>query len=90
MLSRRTGFSINEALIELIIFGIAFPLLAWLDMIRTRPLTIRVHPTAVEMLALLAYVFVLSVYLAFGPQTLIYGCRKIGSLRTGSDFRHAR
>ena len=90
VLSRRTEFSISEALMELIIFGIAFPLLAWLGTIRARPLTIRVHPTAAEMLALLAYVFVLSVYLAFGPQRLIYGCRKIGSLRTGSDFRHVR
>jgi len=70
VLSRRTEFSISEALMELIIFGIAFPLLAWLGTIRVRPLTIRVHPTAAEMLALPAYVFALSVYLAFGPQTI--------------------
>src|SRR6266705_4326358 len=70
VLSRRTEFSISEALIELIIFGIAFPLLAWLATIRARPLTIRVHPTGVEMLALLAYVLALSVYLAFGPQAI--------------------
>jgi membrane protease YdiL (CAAX protease family) len=70
VLSRRAEFSINEALIELIIFGIAFPLLAWLATIRARPLTVRVHPTGPEMLALLAYVLALSVYLAFGPQAI--------------------
>jgi len=70
VLSRRTEFSISEALIELIIFGIAFPLLAWLATIRARPLTIRVHPIGAEMLALLAYVLALSVYLAFGPQAI--------------------
>jgi len=70
VLSHRAQFSINEALIELIIFGIAFPLLAWLATIRARPLTVRVHPTGPEMLALLAYVLALSVYLAFGPQAI--------------------
>jgi len=70
VLSRRAEFSINEALIELIIFGIAFPLLAWLATIRARPLIVRVHPTGPEMLALLAYVLALSVYLAFGPQAI--------------------
>jgi len=70
VLSHRAQFSINEALIELIIFGIAFPLLAWLATIRARPLTVRVHPTGPEMLALLAYVLALSVYLTFGPQAI--------------------
>jgi membrane protease YdiL (CAAX protease family) len=70
VLSQRAEFSINEALIELIIFGIAFPLLAWLATIRARHLTVRVHPTGPEMLALLAYVLALSVYLAFGPQAI--------------------
>src|SRR5438034_218578 len=70
VLSHRAQFSASEALIELVIFGIAFPLLAWLATIRARPLTIRVHPTGAEMLALLAYVLALSVYLAFGPQAI--------------------
>jgi uncharacterized protein len=70
VLSRRTEFSISEALIELVIFGIAFPLLAWLATIGARPLAIRVHPARAEMLALLAYVLALSVYLAFGPQAI--------------------
>ena len=70
VLSRRSEFSISEALIELVIFGLAFPLLAWLATIRARPLTIRVDPSGAEMLALLAYVVALSVYLAFGLQTI--------------------
>jgi uncharacterized protein len=70
VLSRRAEFSIGEALIELVIFGLAFPLLGWLATVHARPLTIRVHPTGAEMLALLAYVLALSVYLAFGPQAI--------------------
>ena len=70
VLSQRAEFSISETLIELVIFGIAFPLLAWLGTIPARPLSIRVHPTGAEMLALLAYVLALSVYLAFGPQAI--------------------
>ena len=70
VLSRRAEFSISGALIELVIFGTAFPLLAWLATMRARPLTIRVGPTGAEMLALLAYVLALSVYLAFGPQAI--------------------
>ena len=69
-LSRRPEFSISEALIELAIFGIAFPLLSWLATIRARPLTIRVYPTGAEMLALTAYILALSVYLGFGPQAI--------------------
>ena len=45
VLSQRAEFSISETLIELVIFCIAFPLLAWLATIRARLLTIRVHPT---------------------------------------------
>src|SRR5205814_1108807 len=70
VLSRRTEVLISEALIELIIFGIAFPSLAWLATMPARCLTMHVHPAGAEMLALLAYVLGLSVYLAFGPQTI--------------------
>ncbi len=70
VLSQRAEFSISETLIELVIFGIAFPLLAWLATIRSQSLVIHVHPTGAEMLALLAYVLALSVYLAFGPQAI--------------------
>jgi len=45
VLSQRAEFSISDAMVELVIFGIAFPLLAWLATIRARLLTIRVHPT---------------------------------------------
>jgi uncharacterized protein len=70
VLSQQAEFSISEALIELVIFGIAFPLMAWLATIRARPLTIRVHPTGGEMLAVVAFVLALSVFLAFGPQAI--------------------
>jgi len=55
---------------ELVIFGIAFPLLAWWASRRAEHLPINVHPTGGEMLAVVAYVLALSVYLAFGPQAI--------------------
>src|SRR5437870_13526273 len=82
VLSRRSEFSISEALIELVIFGLAFPLLAWLATIRARPLTIRVDPSGPKcslssrMLSLFPFISHL------GCKRLIHGCRKIGSLLT--------
>src|SRR5262245_66666055 len=69
-LSRRPGFSLSDALLELLIFGVGFSLIAWWTTARAKPLTIAQHPTRAEMLGLLAYVLALSAYLAFGPQTI--------------------
>ncbi len=70
VLSRRTEFSISDTLTELLIFGIGFPILAWWATKRAKPLPIKVHATGGEMLAVVAYVLALSVYLAFGPQAI--------------------
>ena len=70
ILSRRPEFSLSDALLELLIFGVGFSLVAWWTTMRTTPLVIGQHPTAREMLGLAAYVVALSVYLAFGPQTI--------------------
>jgi membrane protease YdiL (CAAX protease family) len=70
VLSRRTEFSISDPLTELLIFGIGFPILAWWTTKRAKPLPIKVRATSGEMLALVAYVLALSVYLAFGPQAI--------------------
>jgi len=70
VLSQRAEFSISDAMMELVIFGIAFPLLAWWASRRAEHLPINVHPTGGEMLAVVAYVLALSVYLAFGPQAI--------------------
>lgn len=70
VLSRRPEFSIPEALMELLIFGVGFSLLAWWTTARAKPLAIAQHPTRGEMVGLGAYVLALSVYLAFGPQAI--------------------
>ena len=70
VLSRRPEFSLSDSLLELLIFGLGFSLVAWWTTARAKPLVIAQHPTAGEMLGLAAYVIALSIYLAFGPQTI--------------------
>jgi membrane protease YdiL (CAAX protease family) len=68
MLLRNRNFEPGGALIVLVLFGIIFPALAWLATIRAVPLSISVHPTAREMLVLVACIVGLSLYLVGGPQ----------------------
>jgi hypothetical protein len=70
VLSRQSEFSLSEALIELAIFGFAFPLLAWLTTRRAKRLAVDSHPTGTEMLVLAGYILVLAFYLAFGLQAI--------------------
>jgi len=70
VLSRRPEFSPAETLIELAIFGVAFPLLASLTTRRAKRLAVSVDPTGTEMLVLVGYILALSLYLAFGPQAI--------------------
>jgi membrane protease YdiL (CAAX protease family) len=68
VLLRNTNFEPGSALLVLVLFGIIFPALAWLTTLRAVPLSISVHPTAREMLVLVACIVALSVYLVGGPQ----------------------
>jgi uncharacterized protein len=68
VLLRNKNFEPGDALIVLVLFGIIFPALAWLATLRAVPLSISVHPTAREMLVLVACIVALSVYLIGGPQ----------------------
>jgi CAAX protease family protein len=70
VLSRGPEFSLSDSLLELLIFGLGFSLVAWWTTARARPLVISRHPSGREMLGLAAYVLVLSAYLAFGPQAI--------------------
>jgi membrane protease YdiL (CAAX protease family) len=70
ILSRRSEFSLSDALLELLIFGLGFSLVAWWTTMRATPLIVAQHPTGREMLGLAAYVVALSLYLAFGPQKI--------------------
>jgi hypothetical protein len=63
----------SDSLLELLIFGLGFSLIAWWTTVRARALVIAQHPTGHEMLGLAAYVLLLSAYLAFGPQAIDSG-----------------
>ncbi|HEX4641617.1 MAG TPA: CPBP family intramembrane glutamic endopeptidase [Chthoniobacterales bacterium] len=66
LLWRNKTFSREDAISELVLFGFAFPLLAWLGTLRARPLTIFVRRSAGEMILLgLCLVFV-AAYLIWG------------------------
>jgi len=68
VLLQNRNFEPGGALIVLALFGIIFPALAWLATLRAVPLSISVHPTAREMLVLVACIVALTVYLVSGPQ----------------------
>ena len=68
ILLRNRNFEPGGAFIVLVLFGIIFPALAWLATIHAVPLSISVHPTAREMLVLVACIVGLSLYLVGGPQ----------------------
>jgi membrane protease YdiL (CAAX protease family) len=67
-LIRQAQFSLEDALTELVIFGLGFSLAAWVSTIPARPLSIAEHPRRGEMFGLLGYLLLLALYLAFGPQ----------------------
>jgi membrane protease YdiL (CAAX protease family) len=68
ILSRRSEFSLTDTLLELVIFGFGFSLLAWLTTRRAKPLVVATHPTRLEMIGLVAYVLGVTIYLVFGPR----------------------
>jgi membrane protease YdiL (CAAX protease family) len=68
VLSRNSNFAPAEAIIVLVVFGVVFPLLAWAATVRAVPLSISVRPSTSAIIALIAYVILLSVYLIAGPQ----------------------
>ena len=66
ILWRNKNFAPEDALVELVIFGLAFPLLAWVTTLRTRPLTLTVHRSAAEMWLLFACLIGVTLYLVWG------------------------
>jgi hypothetical protein len=52
VLSQNRNFEFSGALIVLVIFGLIFPLLAWVATIRAIPLAISVRPSVHEMFVL--------------------------------------
>jgi len=68
VLLRNKSFGAGDAVVVLIVFGIAFPLIAWVATRRVFPFSISIHPSTSELVVLIVYVLALSFYLVGGPQ----------------------
>jgi len=67
-LFRNKSFDATGAMLVLIVFGIVFPLIAWIATRRAIPLSISVRPGKSQLIVLIAYIVALSLYLVGGPQ----------------------
>ena len=67
ILWRNKSFAPEDAISLLVIFGLAFPLLAWFTTLRARPLTLAVRRSAAEMWLLFACLIGVTLYLVWGP-----------------------
>jgi uncharacterized protein len=68
VLLRNKSFDATGAIVVLIVFGIVFPLIAWIATRRAISLSIFVRPSKAQLVVLVAYIVALSVYLIGGPQ----------------------
>ena len=66
ILWRNPNFGREDAMSGIIIFGIAFPLLAWVTTLRARPLTVTARRSFAEMGLLFACLIGVTVYLIWG------------------------
>jgi membrane protease YdiL (CAAX protease family) len=68
LLLRNKNFDPADAVVVLVVFGVVFPLIAWITTRRAIPLSISIRPSAFELIVLCAYVLAVSLYLIGGPQ----------------------
>ena len=68
MLLGNKDFEAAGAVLVLVVFGIVFPLIAWLTTRHAVPLSISIRSGAPELIVLIAYVVAVSLYLIGGPQ----------------------
>jgi membrane protease YdiL (CAAX protease family) len=68
VLLQNKGFDVTGAIVVLIVFGIAFPLFAWIATRRAIPLAISVKGSNFQLIILVGYIVLASVYLIGGPQ----------------------
>ena len=61
-------FEVAGALVVLVVFGIALPLIAWVATRHAVPLSISIQSQASELIVLSGYIIALSLYLIGGPQ----------------------
>ena len=62
------SFDVAGTVVVLIVFGIVFPLIAWITTRPAIPLSISIQSGAPELIVLIAYVVAVSLYLIGGPQ----------------------
>jgi membrane protease YdiL (CAAX protease family) len=68
VLLRNKSFDATGAVVVFIVFGIVFPLIAWIATRRAVPLLISVTPSKSQLIVLIGYIILLSAYLIGGPQ----------------------
>jgi membrane protease YdiL (CAAX protease family) len=67
LLWRTPGFAREDAIGGMIIFGVGFPLIAWVTTLRARPLTVTARRSPAEMALLFACLAGVTLYLIWGP-----------------------
>jgi membrane protease YdiL (CAAX protease family) len=68
VLLRNKSFDASGTVVVLIVFGLLFPLIGWLATRRAIPLLISVEPSKYQLVVLIGYIIILSIYLIGGPQ----------------------
>src|SRR4029453_4867890 len=68
VLLRNKSFDATGAVVVFIVFGIVFPLIAWIATRRAVPLSISETPSKSQSIVLIGYIILLSAYLIGGPQ----------------------
>src|SRR5947209_17710206 len=83
VLWQNKNFGHGDAILELIVFGFFFPLVAWLATIRAKPLVVRVQQSTAEMWLLFGCLVAVSLYLIWGAALLevFFPIRLLGSDR---------
>jgi membrane protease YdiL (CAAX protease family) len=68
VLLRNKSFDATGAIVVLVVFGIVFPAIAWIATRRAVPLSICIRPSKPQLVVLIGYIVLLSIYLVGGPQ----------------------
>src|SRR5215467_624242 len=68
LLLQNKSFEATDAVVVLIVFGIVFPFIAWIATCRAIPLSISLRTSKIQLIILISYILLLSVYLIGGPQ----------------------
>ena len=68
ILLQNRNFDVTGAVVVLIVFGIVFPLIAWITTRNATPLRLFLTTRRLQLIVLIGYIVLLSLYLVGGPQ----------------------